>query len=389
MPKIVVIHIITKLELGGAQQNTLYTVFHLDPSKFEPFLIAGPGGVLDEEAARLGSHLYFVPELKREIHPFLDLLALFKIIRVIRKIKKAHPGSPILVHTHSSKGGMIGRLAAFLAGVFLIIHTFHGFGFHDYQNRLKKRFYILLEKWMGKITRQVVFVSRDNANRALELGLVQRAPLIIRSGISFKAFQTRQLDLSDIRKELNLPLAAPLITMVACFKPQKAPLDFVFMANEVLKKSSNAHFLLVGDGDLRPLLEGEIERLKLNRAIILLGWRRDVPEILASSNIFVLSSLWEGLPRVLIEARLSALPVVTTDIEGADEMVEEGKTGFIVHKKDYLAIADKVLYLLENPVQAKKMGEAGSKVPNEFDIDEMLRREEELYIDLITKERLE
>ncbi|MFI5304792.1 MAG: glycosyltransferase family 4 protein [Nitrospiria bacterium] len=387
MSKIVVIHIITKLELGGAQQNTLYTVSHLNREKFEPYLICGKGGVLDEEASYSGIPIFFVKELKRKIHPIFDFVAFLKIGYFIRQLKKRHLGSPIIVHTHSSKGGIVGRLAAYLTGLSIIIHTYHGFGFHDFQNRFIKRFYILIEKVIAKITRQAVFVSRNNADRALELGLIQDVPLLIRSGISFKTFRNHRPGNSNIRNELNLLSTTPLVTMIACFKPQKAPLDFILTANHVLKKAPNTHFLLIGDGDLRPAIEAEINKLELKQSLTLLGWRRDVPEILASSNIFVLTSLWEGLPRVLIEARLSSLPIVTTAIEGADEIVENERTGYIVPKKDYLALAEKVLYLLENPSLAKQMGKEGSHVPNEYDIDEMVLRQEKLYLELIEKER--
>jgi glycosyltransferase involved in cell wall biosynthesis len=387
MPKIVVLHIITKLELGGAQQNTLYTVLHLNRERFDPYLISGKGGVLDNEASKLGSRLIFIPSLRRDIHPFFDLLALIELVRIIRKIRRSHPEALLIVHTHSSKAGILGRVAAYLAQVRLIIHTYHGFGFHDYQNKLLRRFYVGLERWIGKITRRIIFVSRNNASKAIELGIIKESPLLIRSGISFTSYQKEKLAGTDIRKELNLSSKVPLVTMVACFKEQKAPLDFIFTAREILKQAPDTHFLLVGDGELRSLIEGEIAKSGMNHAVTLLGWRRDVPEILASSDIFLLTSLWEGLPRVLIEARLSALPVVTTDIEGADEIVDEGRSGFVVRKKDYLALADKVLYLLKNPALAKKMGEAGSKVPIEYDIDEMVQRQEKVYLDLIEKER--
>lgn len=383
MRKVVVVHIITKLELGGAQQNTLYTVTHLNPDQFETYLISGKGGILDPEASILGDRLFFVPELKRKIHPFYDVGALFKTINILKKLRKKWTNIPVIVHTHSSKGGILGRLAGYVAGVPVIVHTYHGFGFHDFQKKWLQKLYIFLEKLAGKITHQLIFVSKDNARRASELGLVKNSPLIIRSGISFKKFKEMNFGPSRIKKELNLPETIPLVIQVACFKPQKAPLDFIDMANEVIRKTSNVHFLMMGDGELRTFIEDKINQLHLSPYITLLGWRRDIPDLLAESDVFVLSSLWEGLPRVLIEARLSGLPIVTTNIEGAEEMVENGKTGFIVPKKDYLALAGKVLYLLQNPFVAKKMGEAARAVSVEFDIDEMVRRQEQLYLKLI------
>jgi glycosyltransferase involved in cell wall biosynthesis len=386
MPKIGVIHIITKLELGGAQQNTLYTVSHLDPEKFETYLITGPGGLLDGEASRLGGHLVFIPELKREIHPIFDLVSLIKIRSIIRKIAKSHPGSPLLVHTHSSKAGILGRLAAYLADrSVIIVHTFHGFGFHDFQNGMTRRLYILLERAVARITRRMIFVSRDNAERAGRLGITRGPSHLIRSGISFQAYRKPKTKGPGIRAELGLAAGLSLVTTVACLKAQKSPLDFIRAAHWVLNVYPDVHFLLVGDGPLREAAEAEVQRLQIGNSLSLLGWRRDVPEILRTSTIFVLASLWEGLPRVLIEARLSSLPIVTTDIEGAGEMIEEGRTGFIVPKKDYLALGKKVLYLLENPEVADRMGAAGRNVPAEYDIDEMVKRQQDLYSELVQR----
>ena len=383
MSKIVVVHIITRLELGGAQQNTLYTVSHLDPEKFIPYLIAGEGGILDREAALINHQVRFVPELQREVRPGRDLIALVKIYRLLREIRHRHGGSPMVVHTHSSKAGILGRLAARLAGIRQVVHTFHGFGFHDFQNPWIKSIYIFLEKWIGKITTEFIFVSKDNQERARRLGIARSDSLLIRSGISFNSYRSVSREGSVMKSELGIRETDRLITMVACLKPQKAPMDFVRMAGEVAKHFPEARFILVGDGELREEIVSEISRLNLNPVVQLTGWRRDIPAILSATDIFVLSSLWEGLPRVLIEAKLSGLPVVTTDIEGSQEILENGISGFIVPRKDYVALAEKVLYLLKNPSIAREMGKSGSPPPVDFDIDFMVKSQETVYTNMV------
>lgn len=384
MTRIVNVHIITRLELGGAQQNTLYTVTHLDPRKFLSYLVTGRGGLLDGEASSLlGTRLIFCGPLVRKINPFQDLRALFDLVRILRTIRTANSGLPMVVHTHSSKAGILGRFAAKLAGLDQIVHTYHGFAFHEFQNPWVRQLYIFFEKALGRITKKQVFVSRDNERAAGDLGLICHDSRIIRSGISFKSFRESPGDRDKIRKEFGLSDSVPAVMTIACFKPQKAPLDFVAMADAVRSQFPDVRFYMAGDGELRSPVETEIARRGLKDHIILLGWRRDIQDLLAGSDIFVLSSRWEGLPRVLIEARLAGLPAVTTDIEGASEIVSEGQTGFIVPRKDYLALAEKVLYLLRHPAEARKMGDAARSVPLEFDIDEMVRSQEKLYESMV------
>ena len=380
MARIVNVHIITRLELGGAQQNTLYTVTHLDPARFMTYLVSGRGGLMDAEAiSLLGNRLIFLDSLVREISPWTDLRALLGLVRILRRIRKENRGLPVVVHTHSSKAGLLGRIAARLAGIRGIVHTYHGFGFHDFQKKWVRSVFILLERVASRVTQRQVFVSRDNERVGRALGLVRMESRVIRSGISFQAFREAAAGREKIRRELGISATLPVVTTIACFKPQKAPLDFVAMADAVRKDYPSVLFLMAGDGELRPEAEEEISRRGLQKHLRLLGWRRDIPELLSGSDLFVLSSLWEGLPRVLIEASLSGLPIVTTDIEGASEIVREGETGFIVPRKDYLALARKVLYLLQNPAEAAKMGESARAVPPEFDIDEMVRAQERLY----------
>src|ERR1700693_3131711 len=173
MARIINIHIITRLELGGAQQNTLYTVSHLDPRKFVSYLVTGRGGLLDGEASsRLGPRLIFCGPLVREINLLKDLRACFDLVCILRRIRSAHPSLPVVVHTHSSKAGILGRFASKLAGLDQIVHTYHGFAFHEFQNQWVRRLYIFIEKVSGRITIKQVFVSRDNENAARVLGLI-------------------------------------------------------------------------------------------------------------------------------------------------------------------------------------------------------------------------
>ena len=396
-----VVHIITKLELGGAQQNTLFTLAHLDRGRFVPHLLAGCGGLLDEEARRSdGLRTTGVPSLVREISPWRDLRAVLALWRQLVRIRR-NAGPVMIVHTHSSKAGILGRWAAWLAGASAIIHTYHGFGFHDEQPRWMRRWFIWLEKLTASVTDGVIVVSRANQRRGDACGLfgppgfhkvAGRPPaILIRSGIDFAAFQSagreRGADAvhcrNDLRKELRLSPDALVVLTVACLKPQKAPDDIVAVAGRVLRRVPGAVFLIAGDGELRPELEAMIRADGLEEQVILLGWRRDIPRLLRAADLFLLTSRWEGLPRAILEALLAGLPVVATAADGVTDVVQDGVNGYVVPIGDVERIADRLIVLLQTPELRKRMSIAAEALPVEFEIHTMVRQQEALYSDLL------
>jgi glycosyltransferase involved in cell wall biosynthesis len=379
-----VIHIITMLELGGAQQNTLHTVSHLDRARFRPYLIAGEGGILDPEARALDDVPFFpLPDLRREILPHRDLLALGQIRSRIRAIVRANPGRVAIVHTHSSKAGILGRWAAWLERVPVIVHTFHGFGFHEGQGRPVRWVFETAERLTGRITHAFIMVSRANMEKARRLGIapVERMTLI-RSGIPIEEFLEVEERREEIRASLGVGPDEALVTMVACLKPQKAPLDFVEVARRVASQEPRARFLLAGDGVLRGRVEEAASSCGLEGRFQLLGWRRDIPRILHASDVLVLTSRWEGLPRVLPQAMAAGLPVVATSVDGSPEAVEDGVNGFLVLPGQVEAMASRVLALLRDPDLRRRMGEEGRARVGEFDIGRMVVQQEELYAKL-------
>lgn len=377
--RIKVAHIITKLELGGAQQNTLYTVSHLDRAAFEPILISGTGGILDDDARKLdGVRAFFVPDLIRAINPIKDFRAFIALWRILRAEK------PQIVHTHSSKAGILGRWAAFFARVPVIIHTFHGYGFHDFQSLPVKWMYIFLEFISAPIADKLIVVTNEDIAKGLRYFIGSKDKYqVIRSGIDTKKY-AMPANCTAIRAELEISAGVPVITTIGPFKPQKNLPDFIRVAALVKKHVPSALFLIVGDGSGRPELESLIRDNGLTGSVSLLGWRRDIDRILAASDLFVMTSLWEGLPRAILEAMCTGLPVVANAVDGVKEIIVDGETGYLIEPRAVATMADRIVSLFKAPDACLRFGEAGKqRISEQFDINFMVIQQERLYTDLM------
>lgn len=374
-----VVQIITKLELGGAQEHVLFILKNLDRSLYEPVLITGTDGPLVDEARRIkDAKVYFLRDLVREISPVKDLRALVRMALLLRKER------PALVHTNSSKAGILGRWAAKLADVPVIVHTVHGFGFNDDQKGVTNRVFVSLERVTSRVTTRFTAVARDNVDKGVREGIFSRGDaVVIRSGIDTAFFAEPGTAPAAKRAELGIPEGAPVATMVSCLKQQKAPVDFVKVAARVLEQVPDAHFIQAGDGELREEVLAEAGRLGISGRFHLLGWRRDVREIIHASDVIVLTSLWEGLPRVIPQAMAAGKPVVATAVDGTPEAVKDGVTGFLASPHDTEYMAEKVALLLGDKGLAAGMGKAGRAFVAEFDEGRMLDDLSALYEKLL------
>jgi glycosyltransferase involved in cell wall biosynthesis len=369
-----VCHIITQLELGGAQKMAMYAAGLLDRSRFEAELIAGPGGLLDEEARRLGIPFHVAPSLGRPVSPWRDARALFELTRLLRRIR------PDIVHTHSSKAGILGRWAATLAGVPHIVHSVHGYGFHPGQGRAARWLFVTLERVTSRLaTSVVILVSRANLRTGLDLELFdRRRAALIRYGVRLSEFG---------------PAAAPraggtplTVGMIGCLKPQKAPLDFVAVAARVRNAQPAlppVRFVLVGDGVLRPEVEAAISRSGLQDCVTLAGWRRDIPDLLRSFDVLLHTSRWEGLPCVFLEAMATGLPIVATDVDGAPDIIAEGVTGHLLKPGDVEGLAGRCIDLLRDAALRRRMGEEALRRVHPWALESMVRQKELLYEGLV------
>lgn len=366
----------------------MLTASLLDDSRWAAAIICGPqtgpeGSLIEEVQAR-GVPLTIEPVLVREINPLKDALAVGRLIQFMRR------GRFTIVHTHSSKAGILGRWAAKLAGVPIIVHTVHGWGHHDRQHPLVRQIYIWLEKLTLPITTQLIVVSPRDADKGLRDGIgTPQTYVVIRSGIELDRFGHPQRARPQVRAELGLPPDAPVVGTVTRLSPQKAPLDFVQAAGLIARKRPDAWFVLVGDGLLRPQVEALARQLKIADRLILTGLRRDVPELMNAFDMFALASLWEGLPRVLPQAMATGLPIVATAIDGNAEAISDGVNGLLVPPGKPAALAQQVLNLLENPRLANTLAQAGRQRVNEFSAAKMVADIATLYQGLMKQKGLD
>lgn len=382
-----VLHAITRLIVGGAQENTLFTAAWLDPARFRVDVLSGPQtgaeGSLIEEARAQGIHLTILPDLLRQVSPLHDLRALASLTRFIRE------GGYTIVHTHSSKAGILGRLAARRAGAPIIVHTVHGWSFHDHMPALTRRIYILLERWMARFTHALVVVAENDIEKGLHAGIGRREQYhLIRSAIPLDTFDPAKVDRIAARQALGLPNEAPVIGAIGRFSAQKNPLDWVRVAGMIGRARPDAHFLLVGDGPLRPQVKAALAQEGLTGRAVLTGIRRDTPRLLAAMDVFMLTSLWEGLPRTIPEAQAMGLPVVANRTDGVTEAIQDEVSGYLCSPGDLQGMAQRALALVDNPVLRAEMGARGRAAAlAEFDLQVMIKAIDELYERLLAKKR--
>lgn len=380
-----VVYFITKLELGGAQKVCLALFKGLREKGISTSLITGSEGVLVDQISQY-TDVYLLKNFKREIGFTLlwnELASLFEIVRILKKIKKEH--ASVVVHTHSTKAGLVGRLAAFLAGIPHRVHTVHGFGFHERQSTLMWWMTYLLESAASWLTSCFVVVS--NVDRREGVKLLPRFAYrnkLIRAAVE-------QKPLLDAGAHRAYPINGEfVIGTISCFKPQKNLMDLLKAFNELKKNRVSQEIAgklkleIVGDGVQRPLLEAFIREKGLEDDVRLLGWQDDVAPLLARWSLFAMSSLWEGLPCAVVEASCARLPVVAYNVGGICELIGEGEQGYLVTPGDWLTLAKKMALVVNDPAlwQTLALG-SDEQMLKEFEMDEMISRHHDLYYQLV------
>ena len=382
-----VAHIITRMIVGGAQENTLLSVEGLHKrGDFDVTLISGVDGGPEGDLlsrARRTTKLIVVPELARRINPVADLRALWRLVRVLRR------GRFHIVHTHSSKAGVLGRTAAMIARTPIVVHTLHSLVFHDYQPWIVNRSLRLIKKICAPMTDHFISVSEVIRQKAIATRIVREDnSSTIYSGMELEWFLRSDADGARVRRDLGIPPDAPVIGKVARLFTLKGHDQLLDAAPLIVKRYPNVRFLLIGDGILYDELLARVEKLGLRQNFIFAGFvdREKIPGRLAAMDIVVHTSLREGLARVLPQALAMGKPCVTFDLDGAPEVVIPGKTGFLVRVGDSEGLADSVATLIKDAAMRTEMGRAGrALVDPAFRAETMVDRIAAVYHDLLIR----
>jgi glycosyltransferase involved in cell wall biosynthesis len=380
-----VMRLIARLNIGGPAIHTTLLTERLNPTCFQSQLVTGveaenEGNMLELMGERgLSGPIepIIIPSLGREISPKSDLQTLREVLRLMRREK------PQIVHTHTAKAGFVGRLAARMARVPVVVHTFHGNVFKGYFSPRKTKLFISIEKNLARSTDAIIVLSEQQRDEILGLGIGRAEQYrVIPLGLDLSPFLQGEKLRGELRQELQIE-SAPLIGIVARLVPIKAIHLLLEAAVQVLKTHPQAVFLIVGDGELRGALEKQSRDLNIQNNVRFLGFRSDLARLYADFDVSVLCSLNEGLPVAVIESLASARPVVATNVGGVGDLIKHQKTGWLCPSQDVNALAEGIRFVLENPTQAAEWGKAGrERVYPSLDIARLCGDLEKLYLEL-------
>lgn len=340
--------LITRLE-GGAGVLALRGALALDPGEFRVTIVTGSGDRLLAEARDAGLEVIVEPALRAPIDPRSDLAALRSLSALFRRRDFD------VAHTHVAKAGALGRVAARRAAVPRIVHTYHGFPFHEFQSRLRRDAYIAIERRLGRITDVALCVGAGVAVEAVRRELVR--PGRIRTiGVAVTDGPARDAaSRARARRELGLPPDATVVGAVGRLTYQKAPEDFLAAMRELARPGfRDLVGVWVGDGELARQVRQLAGSLPSPR-VVLAGERADIPRILPAFDIFTLPSRYEGLPTAIVEAMVCGIPVVATAVNAVSDVVVPGETGLLVPPRRPDLLAEAIRYLLDRPAAAARM----------------------------------
>ena len=385
--KIKVLHIITRFDKGGSAENTYLTLIGLSRAGYDLILVTGPSDESQsgerereavranlERAERAGIRIVRIRGLVRNMKPGGDLSAFLELLRVVRVEK------PRIVHTHTSKAGILGRWAAWLCRVPVIIHTPHGHVFWGYFGLLETKLYVTLEKITARITDRIVVLTGQERDDHLCFRVAPPEKFVtIHSGVDLSRFDAALHDRSQIRAELGIPPGDLVVGTAGRLTPVKGHVHLIDAAARILAVHPDTTFVFLGDGELKGKLMERAEALGLAGKVRFPGWRPDVAAVMSAFDVFVLPSLNEGMGRVLVEAMALSKPVVASRTGGIKDLVADGSNGLLVPPGDAGDLADAILRLLGDAAMRAAMGGEGRRRAEIYSAERMVEKIEELY----------
>lgn len=376
-----VARIITRLNVGGPAIQAMLLTERLDPERFDTLLIAGAVGRAEGDMLALRPTLsrppLSVPSLRREISPLSDLRAFVRITAALRAFR------PDVVHTHLSKAGLLGRLAARLSGARAVVHTFHGNVLDGYFDPLRARLFLELERALARISDRVVAISSGQRAEIERLGIARGAKVVeIPLGFDLAPFLDPPRGI--LRRELGLGSEVRLVGVAARLVPIKRVDVFLRAAERIAAERSDVHFVVVGDGEERARLRTRAERAGIAERVHFLGWRSDLAAVYGDLDVVVLTSDNEGTPVSVLEALAGGRPVVATAVGGVPDVLGSDERGLLVPPRDSSAVATAIMRLLGSSSLAEGLASAGrAYVLARHDAPALVRSISDLYTELV------
>ncbi|VAV85703.1 hypothetical protein MNBD_DELTA01-1784 [hydrothermal vent metagenome] len=371
--KIKIVHFLNSRVRGGVENHVLLLLKYLDRKRFKPVVVCPP--VL-ADILRVELQAMKVDIFELEVKSPFDIRDMLRFISFLRREKVD------IVHAHLFNASRASHFLAKLAGVRITIETNH---VREAWRKGTLKTWYAIDRLFSRFTDCIIAVSKANADYLLEVkGIEPGKVKVVQNGIDTRAFDAQSRPATSIKAALGIPDDAPLIAVIARLEPQKGHIYLLEAIPEIIRKYPDVVFLLAGDGVLASELKAQAARLKIDRNVIFAGFRSDAELLLRSSDIFLLPSLWEGLPLVVIEASAAGIPVIATAVDGTPEVVRDGETGLLIEPRNPVVITESVLRLLDNPEEAKKMGQRGANyVRAHFDISQQVKGTEAIYMELI------
>lgn len=381
MKRLKVLRIIARLNIGGPAIHTILLNQDLDKNRFDSLLVAGRTerceGDMSYLAKEKGVRPIIIPQLNRALIIHNDFIAFWKLFALMIRER------PDIIHTHTAKAGALGRLAG---GLFNLVsgkrcrlfHTFHGHIFHSYFGGIKSTAFVWIERFLGLFTTKIVAVSQNLRKELIDLRIAQAKKIIvIPLGLELDPY---------LSLEHNGPGASDcqsvgIIGRLVAVKNHKMFLDVIKKVKDTLGAAQRLKFLIVGDGPLRGELEGYAQGLGISQDVTFTGWVKELDKIYPQLDIVALTSLNEGTPVALIESQAAGRPCVATKVGGINDVVEEGKSGFLVPAQDIEKFAESLIKLLSNPSLRQTMGRhARDRIRHRFNKQRLIKDIETLYL---------
>ena len=387
--KIKVAHIITRIITGGAEENTLYTIKGLDKKKYSIDLIVGEEFREDiyNNFENNDFCIIRLKGLKGKLNFLYDPIVLVKLINLF---KKNHYD---IVHTHLTKIGILGKIASRISGVPIIIHGLHGSAFQAFNSKLLNCTLIFFERITSKYTDAYISVSRILSEKYIKEGIGTRENhFTVYSGMNLDKFYYAREKIKRRKKlaEIGISSDCFIIGNVATLEPRKGHKFLIDAFKKVIEKHKNKSIklIIVSDGYERENLVNYVDKLNLKEKVIFTGYREDIEELMAIMDIFVLTSLREGLPRVLVQAAAVGIPLIAFNVDGVPEIIKDGYNGFLVKLKDVEELADRIIRYINNKELISLHGQRGREfVKGKWSIEDMVNKIDEIYQELI-KEKI-